>query len=142
MKIGELAQLSRCSTETIRYYEKIGLLNPANRGTNNYRRYTDAHAEQLRFVRNCRSLDMTHDEIRELLNYMDSSKENCAPINDLIKEHLNHVSTRISELQDLEQQLHLLHQRCMQQGKVSDCGILETLNQLEPEHKRGHTHLS
>lgn len=141
MKIGELAQQSRCSTETIRYYEKIGLLHAPNRGLNNYRRYSAAHAERLRFIRNCRSLDMTHDEIRELLNYMDSPDENCAPINNLVKEHLNHVTTRITELQYLEQQLHELHQHCLHQGNVRHCGILETLNQSKLSPKGGNTHL-
>lgn len=142
MKISELARLSRCSTETIRYYEKIGLLSPPGRGMNNYRHYNDGHAEQLRFVRNCRSLDMTHDEIRELLNYMRNPGENCTPINDLIRAHLGHVTTRINELRHLEKQLHELHQRCSNEGNVSECGIVETLNQLEPQNIPSKTHLS
>ncbi len=84
---------------------------------------------------------MTHDEIRELLNYMDRPSQNCAPINDLIKEHLMHVTTRINELQHLEQQLRELHQMCLHQGNVSECGILETLNQLKLEDNAGATHL-
>ena len=67
MKIGELAQSARCSVETVRYYEKEGLLPAPERGQNNYRIYGTAHVERLRLIRNCRALDMTLEEIRVLL---------------------------------------------------------------------------
>ena len=62
MKIGELARLGQCTIETVRYYEKAGLLPPPGRTGSNYRHYGDAHVARLRFIRNCRALDMTHDE--------------------------------------------------------------------------------
>ncbi|MGL4860686.1 MAG: MerR family transcriptional regulator, partial [Enterobacteriaceae bacterium] len=67
MKIGELAQAANCTTETIRFYEKKELLPKAERTAANYRSYTPAHLERLRFIRVCRTLDMTHEEIRQLL---------------------------------------------------------------------------
>lgn len=72
MKIGELAKLTDCQVETIRYYEKEGLLPPPARSDGNYRLYTQAHTERLVFIRNCRSLDMTLEEIRSLLGLRDS----------------------------------------------------------------------
>ncbi|MGR5342300.1 MerR family transcriptional regulator, partial [Vibrio astriarenae] len=67
MKIGELAQRTGISIETIRFYEAQGLLPPPARAANNYRVYTPEHAEQLAFIAKCRSLDMAHTEIRRLL---------------------------------------------------------------------------
>ena len=67
MKIGELARAAQCSVETIRYYEKEGLLPAPLRTDGNYRDYGPGHIERLRFIRNCRALDMAQEEIRQLL---------------------------------------------------------------------------
>ena len=105
MKIGELAEKSHCNTETIRYYEKVGLLPEPERSEGNYRLYRNIHLERLRFIRNCRSLDMTHEEIRGLLAFMDGPAQDCAPVNDLLDEHIEHVAVRIAELEHLQKQL-------------------------------------
>jgi DNA-binding transcriptional MerR regulator len=62
--------------ETIRYYEREGLLREPSRSEGNYRLYTDTHIERLQFIRHCRSLDMTLEEIRNLLRFRDSLEEN------------------------------------------------------------------
>ena len=67
MKIGELAKITDCQVETIRYYEREGLLPQAPRSESNYRIYGAEHTERLGFIRHCRSLDMTLEEIRVLL---------------------------------------------------------------------------
>ncbi|MGL6014243.1 MAG: MerR family transcriptional regulator, partial [Shewanella oncorhynchi] len=67
MKIGELAQAAQCTVETIRYYEKEALLPEPARTNSNYRDYNQRHLDRLSFIRNCRALDMTHQEIRALL---------------------------------------------------------------------------
>ena len=91
MKIGELAKLTDCQVETIRYYEKEGLLPPPARSDGNYRLYTQAHTERLVFIRNCRSLDMTLEEIRSLLGLRDSPQDQCESVNALIDEHIHHA---------------------------------------------------
>lgn len=132
MKIGQLAQHAHCSTETIRYYEKIGLLPDAHRNSSNYRVYTSIHLERLRFIRNCRSLDMTHEEIRHLLNYLDRPIATCEPVTDIITEHLEHVDLRIQELAHLRQQLELIQQSCAHESKDEACGILEQISNMTP----------
>lgn len=132
MKIGELAQQAQSSTETIRYYEKIGLLPKAQRLDNNYRHYTSTHLERLRFIRNCRSLDMTHDEIRQLLSFIDQPDQDCDPVTHLINEHLTHVDIRIKELIRLREQLQQLQNACAQTDHAYACGILEQLSHMEP----------
>lgn len=132
MQIGELAQHAHCSTETIRYYEKIGLLPEAQRDANNYRTYKSTHVERLVFIRNCRSLDMTHDEIRELLRVISDPSAACQSVTTVIDEHLQHVKARLDELQHLKKQLVQLQQACAHEGTVDDCGILEHIINMTP----------
>jgi Cd(II)/Pb(II)-responsive transcriptional regulator len=142
MKIGELAAKANCSTETIRYYEKAGLLPPPSRSESNYRQYTPAHLERLRLIRNCRRLDMSHEEIRLLLQALDASPEDCAPVNRLLDEHIGHVDQRIRELSQLRQHLVDLRRRCNEARSVEHCGIIEGLNAMESGPAPGHgTHL-
>ncbi len=127
MKIGEIAQQVGCSVETIRFYEKEGLLQkPLRNAENNYRDYDLAHLERLRFIRRCRSLGMTHEEIRTLLLARNHS-DGCHTINDLIDVHLAHVQHRIQEILALEQELLALRQQCQGSTEIEQCGILKAL---------------
>ncbi|MGO2285540.1 Cd(II)/Pb(II)-responsive transcriptional regulator [Pseudomonas lundensis] len=127
MKIGELAKLTDCQVETIRYYEREGLLPEPARSEGNYRLYTQTHVERLTFIRNCRSLDMTLEEIRSLLNLRDSPQDQCESVNALIDEHIQHVKTRINGLLALQTQLLDLRQRCSEGPEGEPCGILQQL---------------
>ncbi|WP_322996724.1 Cd(II)/Pb(II)-responsive transcriptional regulator [Castellaniella sp.] len=142
MKIGELARAAHCSTETIRFYEKTGLLPAPGRTDSNYRHYGPAHLERLRFIRNCRTLDMAHDEIRALLAMVDHPARDCGNINHLLDEHIAHVQVRLQELQDLRRQLIGLREQCPAEQAVDDCGIVRGLSQMETAEKPLHsTHL-
>ncbi|NIF22163.1 Cd(II)/Pb(II)-responsive transcriptional regulator [Candidatus Pantoea multigeneris] len=129
MKTGELATLAGCPVETVRYYEKSGLLHAPLRGENNYRHYDHTHVERLMFIRRCRALDMTQDEIRALLEAKESQEPHCGKIDAIISEHLHHVQQRIQELQALEQQLKALNQHCNADRSLSECGILRELKE-------------
>ena len=131
MKIGELALASATPVETIRFYEREGLLPAAARTQGNYRIYEKHHVERLVFVRHCRSLDMALDEIRQLLQFKDSPGDSCADVNGLLDEHIGHVAQRIGELRTLERQLKALRERCSQETAAQACGILKQLA-LEP----------
>ena len=126
MKIGELAKLTDAQVETIRYYEREGLLPAPARSDGNYRLYTQAHVERLTFIRNCRGLDMTLEEIRSLLHMRDSPQDQCTSVNALIDEHIQHVNARIASLQALQTQLLDLRQRCSE-GEPDHCAILDRL---------------
>ncbi len=128
MKIGELAQKTGTPVETIRYYEKAGLLPKIGRTDSNYRVYTEAHVERLLFIRHCRSLDMTLDEIRVLLHFKDRPEESCDQVNALLDEHIGHVAERIRELKRLEKQLRILRESCRETRNVASCGILNALS--------------
>ncbi len=128
MKIGELAQLTQTPVETIRYYERERLLPAAPRSNNNYRVYGPAHQGRLAFIRHCRSLDMTLDEIRTLLRFKDAPEQNCGEVNALLDEHIGHVATRIRELKQLEKQLKVLREQCGMAQDAGHCGILQELS--------------
>ena len=127
MKIGELAERSNCLVETIRYYERIGLLMPPDRSSNNYRSYNEGHAERLLFIRHCRALDMTLDEIRVLLDFRDHPEQNCLGVNQLLDKHISHVVERVTALSALEAQLRQLRSLCAAPDSISGCEILHAL---------------
>lgn len=146
MKIGELAERTGCQPVTIRYYEQAGLLPQPPRSEGNYRVYTRVHEERLLFIRNCRALDMSLDEVRLLLDHQDNPDRDCGDVNALVDEHIDHVSQRIQALQMLERQLITLRQRCRESSAMAACPILQELTTgeqhaaLGPGSHVGHSH--
>ncbi|MCJ8168902.1 Cd(II)/Pb(II)-responsive transcriptional regulator [Atopomonas sediminilitoris] len=141
MKIGELAQQTGCSVETIRYYEKAGLLPQAPRSAGNYRQYPAQHIEQLRFIRNCRALDMTHEEIRTLLASRSAPEQTCSSVNQVIDQHLEHIAERIALLQHLQRDLLHLRAQCPQAGRSADCAILQELAEDTSQKQPASSHV-
>jgi Cd(II)/Pb(II)-responsive transcriptional regulator len=127
VKIGELAKSAGTQVETVRYYEREGLLPEPARTHANYRSYGEEHLARLSFIRACRALDMTLDEIRALLRFKEAPAENCRAVDALIDEHARHVAERIRELKALQAELQALRARCDE--ACASCGILETLDQ-------------
>jgi Cd(II)/Pb(II)-responsive transcriptional regulator len=149
MKIGELSRAASTPVETIRYYEREGLLPEPPRTDNNYRIYGDEHLERLAFIRHCRTLDMTLDEIRVLLRFKDAPSEDCGAVNRLLDEHLGHVEARIDELRTLRRQLLNLREQCLDVTSAADCGILTSIardaaaadaDMPQPSNRLGHVH--
>ncbi|QBC31709.1 Cd(II)/Pb(II)-responsive transcriptional regulator [Pandoraea sp. XY-2] len=129
MKIGELARAAGTDVETIRYYERAGLLAAPPRTDAGYRAYGDDHLEALRFIRHCRSLDMPLADAKRLGELAHDTNVTCEDANQLIEAHLTRVHARIHELQALEQQLLHLQAQCHSRHETSDCGILRALMQ-------------
>ena len=125
-RIGEAARRSGVSAANIRYYEKEGLLAPGSRSSNSYRLYSGTDIHQLRFIRLCRAMDMSLDEVRTLLALDLASKADCDAACVALDGHLDHVRTRLHELQALEQDLLALRNRC--DGTGGHCGIIEALH--------------
>lgn len=136
MKIGELAAASDAAVETVRYYEREGLLPAPARTESNYRSYGAEHLARLQFIRYCRGLDMSLGEIRVLLRLKDSPHENCADVNAVLDEHIGHVSRRIRELRALEKELRELRAQCQVAREAQECGILERLAQASNGPKK------
>ena len=145
MKIGELANVTDVPVETIRYYEKIGLLPAPDRSSNGYRTYRTSHLDRLLFIKRCRSLDMAQDEIRELIQLSETPEADCQEVDALLARHLNHVRERLKELTVLEENLQQLQKACSDAGTVQECGILDGLNAeiegLKPKNSNQENHV-
>lgn len=142
--IGILARDAECPPETIRYYEREGLLPSAARTAGNYRLYGAVHLERLVFIRNCRSLDMTLEEIKQLLRFRDEPQAECGAAHALIDEHIAHIGERIAELGQLQGQLQALRRQCKPMSDAKKCGILDRLEQKAPgssEKKKARDHI-
>lgn len=126
-RIGQAAKRSGVSAANIRFYEKAGLLAPGARADNSYRSYDDRDVHQLRFIRLCRAMDMSLDEVRTLLHLDLSSKADCAIANEALESHIAHVRERLRELRVLQHDLLDLRTRC--DGTGTKCRIIEALHE-------------
>ena len=140
--IGKAAALSGVSVASIRFYEKEGLLATGPRTANSYRAYTDGDIHQLRFIRLCRAMDMSLNEVRTLLNLDLSRKADCAAANAALQAHIAHVGERLAELQALQEDLVTLRACC--DGSGPQCRIMQALHdraaQLPREEAKSRAH--
>ncbi len=125
-RIGEAARRSGVDAANIRYYEREGLLRPQARADNRYRLYSDADVHCLRFIRLCRAMDMSLDEVRSLMGLRLDNKADCETARATLDAHLGHVRQRLSELEALERDLVDLRGRC--DGSDTHCHIIEALH--------------
>lgn len=127
MKISDLGRATGVDVETIRYYEKAGLLPAPAREANGYRSYGDAHLQRLAFVRHCRALDMPLAEVKRLLDFVGGAPDARGDIDALINGQLQRVRARLKSLRALERQLTALHASCDADHATHACGILHEL---------------
>ena len=125
-RIGAAAEASGVSAANIRYYEKERLITLQGRADNSYRLYSDADIHQLRFIRLCRAMDMSLDEVRTLLALDLRRKSDCDAASVALDSHLGHVRERLRELRALEKDLIALRGSC--DGSDPHCHIIETLH--------------
>ncbi len=129
MRIGELAKRSGVAVETIRFYEKEGLLTQARRTENNYRTYTQEHLRELNFIHHCRTLDMPLSDVKTLLACDATDTEQATHVHELIAHHVRLVDERIAKLKALKAHLMELAARCSGSHEGKPCGILVSLQE-------------
>jgi Cu(I)-responsive transcriptional regulator len=128
LTIGDLARATGTKVETIRYYERIGLLPaPARTETGNYRSYSGAQLGRLSFVRRSRDLGFTLDQIRALLDLADQRGRDCGAVDAIAREHLADVERKIADLTAMHRELSDLIGSC-KRGKIAECRIIEALS--------------
>ncbi|POA98551.1 Cd(II)/Pb(II)-responsive transcriptional regulator [Chromobacterium sinusclupearum] len=127
MLIGELAKKTGCEVETIRYYEREGLLSAPQRSASGYRHYNAEQLGELNFILHCRSLGMSLADIRNLAAFKADHEHDCEDINLLIDQQIAKVHQQVEALRLLEQQLLALRDKCHDSHAAADCGILQTL---------------
>lgn len=127
ISIGRLSERTGVNVETIRYYEKIGLLPPPARTAGNYRMYDDAHVRRLTFVRRARDLGFPLEAVRALLALADQPDRPCDEVDDLVVAQLAEVNRKIANLERLREELDRLAHQC-RGGRVSECRIIDALS--------------
>ncbi len=126
MRIGKLSASCGCPAETIRYFEKIGLLPRPLRGTNGYRNYDESHRKWLLFILRSRALGFTQKEVRRLSDIAHQSQPACGDVHDLLIEHIADVEEKQVDLERMHQSLERLKTRC-QDGTLNDCPVIDEL---------------
>lgn len=127
MQIKDLAKATGVDAETIRFYERDGLLPAPARRDNGYRDYGDFHLERLAFIRHCRALDMPLPDVRRLLEAVDAPSLACLDVDKLVDEQLARVRARLQSMKALEKQLLKLRSACSGDHGGQGCGILNEL---------------
>lgn len=130
-RIGEVATRTGCSPESIRHYEKLGLLPPPKRSEQGYRHYDQAALERIGFIRHGRNLGLDLHSIQELLALSDHPDTDCGAADDIATRHLQHLEARIAKLQALAEELRQVVHQC-RGGKAADCQIIQTLYDHPP----------
>ncbi|WP_397505807.1 helix-turn-helix domain-containing protein [Qipengyuania sp. R86523] len=126
MRIGELAKATGTKAETIRYYEREGILPVADRTDSNYRDYSQNHLAALTFVRRARGLGFSMAQVRELLALSDHDEKPCEDVDQLVRQQLSDVDSKIADLTTLREELAQLSRSC-QSDRIGECRIVESL---------------
>lgn len=134
LKINEISKRSKVTIETIRYYEKIGVLPQPQRAENGYRIYDPHILVHLEFIKNCRSLGFSIEEIKQLDELRKSPFADCKPADDMIAIHLKQVQEQIAQLQKIE--AFLLDLSHCHEHNVKTCKVMTKLD----KHRGGHEH--
>ncbi|HEX4741884.1 MAG TPA: helix-turn-helix domain-containing protein [Caulobacteraceae bacterium] len=126
LAIGDLAKRTGTKVETIRYYERIGLLPEPERTQGNYRSYDEGRLGRLSFIKRARDLGFPLDQVRELLGLADQRDRSCEAVDIIARQHLAEVERKITDLTALRDELADVIGRC-RRGTVAECRIIETL---------------
>jgi Cu(I)-responsive transcriptional regulator len=126
LSIGQLAKATDTKVETVRYYERIGLLAAPGRTQGNYRAYGADALSRLSFIRRARDLGFSIDQVRELLDLARQDQRDCGSVDVLASEHLAEIDRKLADLTALRRELGALITSC-QGGTISECRILEAL---------------
>lgn len=126
IKIGELSRATGINVETIRYYERIGLLPKPDRTDANYRDYAPAHVERLSFIRHARGLGFDIADIRSLLGLAEDPGRDCGAADRIASGHLAAVERKIGQLEQLRSELGRMITQC-RGGQIADCRIMQAL---------------
>jgi MerR family mercuric resistance operon transcriptional regulator len=126
LSIGDLSKRTGCNIETVRYYERVGLMPKPPRSAGGHRLYRADDLKRLSFIRRSRKLGFTLDEIRALLGMVDGGAVTCAEVKSLTMNHLGTVQRKIKDLRKMESALREMAATC-DGGDIPDCPIIHTL---------------
>lgn len=125
--ISDIAKATNTTIDAIRFYEKKGLLKPAHKAKNGYRYYDSQSLERLRFINNCRHLDLSIIEIKTLIDEINKPNEKCDNVISLIENHIDKVDLKINELMAFKKDLLEIRQTCNATNLICECLIIKKL---------------
>lgn len=125
--ISQLAKAAKAPTSTLRYYERIGLLEPDDRSQANYRLYGDESLRRLRFIRAAQGIGFTLDHVSTLLGNRDGKAPTCHEVQTLIEERLADIETRLKDLRHVKRVLNSSLKKCLESEPNENCQVIETL---------------
>jgi Zn(II)-responsive transcriptional regulator len=138
LTIGKLARQVGLGVETLRYYERRGLIEPHRRTDSGYRLYHADAGQRLRFIRRAQALGFSLDEVAELLSLSDRPGASAAEVKRLTRAKIADIESRIRDLEQMKSALSELEVRCPgHAGTTADCPILAALSQHGPAHTEG-----
>ena len=126
MGIGEMSRQTGVGIETIRYFEKIGMMPAPGRSEGGNRQYTNDHLQRLFFINRSRQIGFSQSEIKAVLSMVDAKDVTCAEVHSITTEHIADIRNKIRDLQNLEKVLTQMAKECSR-GDIPDCPIIETL---------------
>jgi len=127
LSIGQVGAATGTKVETIRYYERIGLLPKPDRTSGNYRSYPSEHVHRLAFIRRARELGFAIEDVRELLDLAGHSERPCAGIDQIAARHLTMIEAKIATLKRLRRELRDTLAACAG-GRVAECRVVQALS--------------
>ena len=128
MLIGELVERTGLNRETVRFYERRGLLDPARRDSSGYRRYDEASLARVRFIRRAQSLGLSLREIAGLIDLTQSPRVDCAEVCRRASVQLDEVERQLAALVEMRARLQSLIARCGEDETAGQCAIITDLN--------------
>ncbi|WCK52982.1 Hg(II)-responsive transcriptional regulator [Aneurinibacillus sp. Ricciae_BoGa-3] len=126
-RIGQLAKKSRVNKETIRYYERIGIIPEPARTDSGYRMYSEQAVDRLHFIKGTQELGFTLNEIDKLLGVLENDEAKCSDMKDFAIQKLEHIHRKIQDLKRVEKMLISLKQTCSKNKDIYECPIIEAL---------------
>lgn len=128
LSIGELAKQTGVKVVTIRYYEQTEVLSAPARTEGNYRTYSQEHVDRLRFIRRCRDLGFSIEQIRDLLRLSSENTDSCSDVCRLAERHLATVEEKLADLQRLASELRRISSSCNGRSPMAECRIIGALS--------------
>ncbi len=125
--INQLAKAGGVPTTTLRYYERVGLLNPEQRSAGNYRLYTDDSLRKVKFIRAAQGIGFTLEDIKTLLAAEDGEVPRCCDVQPLIEDRLADLNQRLQDLQGIKRVLQSALRKCKRSGPENPCRVVESL---------------
>ncbi len=128
--IGELARIAQVPTSTVRYYERVGLLQPRGRTAGNYRMYDDESLRRLRFIRSAQAIGFTLNDVKVLIAIPTSSALSCRRVQALIEARLAEIEQKLRDLRHVQRVLKSALSKCRQSERARCCHVIDSLREI------------